>query len=80
MAHLDLHARSWREGDDPQRPVELELAVGRRPVVVVASRASQRRIQTEQAATVVLGLIPAPNWPAWTDKRLPAPVGRAGWL
>ena len=60
-------AWSWREGDDPQRPIELELAVGRRPVVVVASRASQRRIQTEQAATVVLGLIPAPNWPAWTD-------------
>jgi hypothetical protein len=52
-------AWSRREGDDPQRPIELELAVGRRPVVVVASRALQRGIQFEQATIVVLDLIPA---------------------
>ena len=58
-------AWSWREGDDPQRHIELELAVvGDR---WWSSPAAPRRIQTEQAATVVLGLIPAPNWPARTD-------------
>jgi hypothetical protein len=44
---------------DPQRPVELErrLMIGDR-VVVLASRAHQRRMQAEQAASVV-DLIPA---------------------
>jgi hypothetical protein len=37
-------------------------------VVVLASRAHQRRIQAEQAASVVVDLIQPLNWPDWTDE------------
>ena len=79
MAHFDLQRRA--DEKVTIRPIELELAVGRRPVMVVASRASQRRIQAEQAATVVVGLIPAPELACLgLISGLPAPVGRTGWL
>jgi len=52
-------AWSWREGDDRQRPIELELAVGRRPVGGRRQPPLQRGIQSEQATIVVLDLIPA---------------------
>jgi hypothetical protein len=59
--------RELRDGVSQARPVTVRggpsswgwrLMIGDR-VVIVGSRAYQRRIQAEQAASVVLGLIPA---------------------
>ena len=61
MAHFDLQRRADEKVTIRSGPSSWSWPLVGDRVVVVASRASQRRIQAEQAATVVLGLIPAPN-------------------
>ena len=61
MAHLDLQRGAGDKVMIRNGPSSWSWPLVGDRVVVVASRASQRRIQAEQAATVVLGLIPAPN-------------------